>query len=64
MNSVLEQGDWRSIDETAKRRSKVFVRSGPSYAWARWSGTNRNWVYYVPGTNDALDFVPTEYRFD
>ncbi len=58
--SVLENGNWQRIDDDAKSRQKCFVRNGSAYAWARW---NKNrWVYYPRGSNENLDFRPTEYR--
>lgn len=60
MKSVLEQGEWKAIDEEAKTRQKCLVRSGSAYAWGRW---NKNrWVYYPQGANENLDFTPREYR--
>lgn len=57
--SNLDVGNWKTIDQVAKKSKKVFVRRGTAYAWARWNGNE--WIYPVGG-NEMLDFIPAEYR--
>jgi hypothetical protein len=55
-------GSWQAIDENSKTLPKCMVRNGSASAWGRWHKTR--WVYYPPGTNESLDFIPKEYRRD
>ncbi len=58
--TTLNNGIWKEIDNKAKNGSKVFVRRGTEFAWARYS--HGQWLYFTRGIDDRLDFTPTEYR--